>query len=91
MKQGIESGKYHLGILVEPKQFHKYIVENGEIVSTAYKVYGRKIPLDTIGEYTFKKHDAMGIIRPKDNFSRKLLMWTDHADNLGLYFIVKIH
>ena len=83
MKRGIESGKYRLGILVEPKEFHKYIVENGEIVSTTYKVYGRKIPLDIIRQETFKKHDALGIVRSKANFNRKLLMWSDPADILG--------
>lgn len=83
MTKGLDSGKYQLGVLIEPKEFQKYTLKDGIIIKSMYQIQGRKIPLDIIRENTFKKHASLGLLREKENFERKLLVWADHADILG--------
>ena len=86
MVRGIENGIYRLGVLIEAKEFRKYVLKDGKIIQTAYQIHGRKIPLDIIRENTFKKHASLGLLREGENFKRKLLVWADHADILGKIF-----
>lgn len=83
MKKGLNSGKYHLGVLIEPKEFRKYVLKDGNIIECAYQIHGRKIPLDIIRKNIFKRHASLGLLREKKTFERKLLVWADHADILG--------
>ena len=62
MLKGVESGRYVLGDLIEPKTFRKYkLSSDGSIVSEEYTVHGRKIPLKKIRETLFSDHLKEGL------------------------------
>ena len=86
---GIKSGQYLIGTLIEPKRFTKHIIDkNGEIKETEYQVCGRKIPLNTIRERMLKHHQQLGIMRNLPKIKRHLVFWADHSCILNTGYLL---
>ena len=96
MLDGVRSGKYLLGDLIEPKKYKKFTLDNtGQINEVEYSVSGRKIPLNTIRKKLYDDHQKLGIMRDiKDHqVKRHLLLWADHSSLLNagyLLFTVRV-
>ena len=84
MIENVKNGKYHLGELIEPKEFKKYVIDsNSKISESTYMVSGRKIPLHIIRKNIYEEHSKLGILRSAPTINRFLILWADHAEVLG--------
>ena len=95
MIDGVKSGKYLLGELIEPKKFTKMILDqSNNIIEEEYVIYGRKIPLNTIRRNVYHKHMKLGIMRENiSHVKRNFLIWADHSTLMNggyLLFTVRI-
>ena len=81
MAENVRDGKYLLGDLIEPKMYKKFVIEGGQIVEKTFTVEGRKIPLASIREATYKEHRKLGIVRTTEDkiIRRNFIIWGDHA------------
>ena len=60
MIANIDSGKFLLGDLIEPKTYFKLKLKDGILVKEKYELHGRKISLHEIRYLTYKEHERLG-------------------------------
>lgn len=86
----VQSGKYMLGELIEPKSFWKYTTtSDGKIEKVQFTVAGRKIPMREIQKRMYQYHKETGVLRENlTEVNRFLITWADHASVLNLGYLL---
>lgn len=70
LKQWIDQGEFMLGReAVEREYTHFSVTPESELVTKNRTVTARKIPLRDIREKCLRKHETLGLLRVKENFT----------------------